>query len=83
MLAAYGAQYLCSPRFRLGLGPEDGLPRLESSGKAGERAVDRTIFWNLVMHFRVQSLPISFLLADEAGSGERFSGRVGSGRVGR
>lgn len=28
------------------------------------RAVDRTVFWNLVVHFREHCLPVTFLLAD-------------------
>ncbi len=36
------------------------------------RAVDRTVFWNLVVHFREHCLPIPFLLAD-ASAGEEMS----------
>lgn len=35
------------------------------------RAVDRTVFWNLVVHFREHCLPITFLLAD-ASAGEEI-----------
>lgn len=31
---------------------------------AGSRAVDRTVFWNLVVHFQEHCLPITFLLED-------------------
>lgn len=41
-----------------------------AAGGASSRAVDRTIFWNLVVQFREQCLPITFLLAD-ASTGER------------
>lgn len=77
VLAAFGVHYLCSPRFRLGLGPEapDGTAAAGAgSSPSGQgsaaRPADRTIFWNLILHFRELSLPIAFLLADEAFSGE-------------
>lgn len=85
VLAAYGVEYLCSSRFQLGLGPEDdgivGLGDIYGSSSGGgsmgggsgsrNRPVDRTIFWNLVLHFREYCLPIAFLLSGEAGgSGE-------------
>ncbi|CAM9708806.1 unnamed protein product, partial [Scytosiphon promiscuus] len=67
ILAAYGVQYLCSERFRQGLGPPEGST--DPSGVGGDRSfpslpVDRTVFWNLVVQFREQCLPITFLLAD-------------------
>ncbi|CAB1099164.1 unnamed protein product [Ectocarpus sp. CCAP 1310/34] len=88
ILSAYGVQYVCSERFRLGLGPlEDGngptggaaggaQPPSGAGGdaawregggaNASRRSVDRTVFWNLVVHFREYCLPITFLLADAA-----------------
>ncbi|CBJ25874.1 conserved unknown protein [Ectocarpus siliculosus] len=88
ILSAYGVQYVCSERFRLGLGPlEDGTGpagggaggaqppsggggdaawREGGGANASRRSVDRTVFWNLVVHFREYCLPITFLLADAA-----------------
>lgn len=76
ILAWYGVQYLCSARFREGLGPaweEDeesrglsGRSGGRDAGGGGTRAVDRTIFWNLVVHFRDSRLPLTFLLEDVA-----------------
>ena len=76
VLSAYGVHYVCSERFREGLGPADdyddpGEGRFSSGGggsdgRAGARAVDQTVFWNLVVHFREQCLPITFLLCEAA-----------------
>ncbi|CAN0217421.1 unnamed protein product, partial [Laminaria digitata] len=80
VLSAYGVHYVCSERFREGLGPaeDDKHPekgRFSSGGggsdggAGGARAVDQTVFWNLVVHFREQCLPITFLLAEAAQGG--------------
>lgn len=87
MLSAYGLQYLCSSRFQEGLGPiEDDLVggRFSSGGEGrgrregggadssrSSRSVDRTVFWNLVVHFQEQCLPVTFLLSEIA-NGERL-----------
>lgn len=79
-------QYLCSERFREGLGPAEDEENPEegrfssvgggSGGRAGARAVDQTVFWNLVVHFGEHCLPITFLLA-EATNGKRSRNGVG------
>lgn len=66
-------------RFSMG---GDGVARTEPRTVGASRAVDRTVFWNLVVHFREHCLPITFLLADaSAGKGKTlrvFSGSVGT-----
>ncbi|CAM9455610.1 unnamed protein product [Ascophyllum nodosum] len=82
ILAWFGVRYLCSARFREGLGPAaeaagEEIRRLSGTSLAaggggsevGPRPVDRTIFWNLVVHFREASLPLAFLLQDAAFGG--------------
>lgn len=48
---------------------EGGVGGTEPRAAGASRAVDRTVFWNLVVHFREHCLPITFLLAD-ASTGE-------------
>lgn len=56
----------------IGRGGDMDVSRSSSSNSSSRnRAVDRTIFWNLVLHFREFCLPITFLLAEEATAGER------------
>lgn len=50
----------------------DGVTTGPRSAVGASRAVDRTVFWNLVVHFREHCLPITFLLAD-ASTGEATS----------
>lgn len=85
VLSAYGVQYLCSERFREGLGPAEDEENPEErrfssvggsgGGGDGARAVDQTVFWNLVVHFGEHCLPITFLLA-EAAHGRRSQNEV-------
>lgn len=42
----------------------DGVGGSGQRAVGASRAVDRTVFWNLVVHFREHCLPITFLLAD-------------------
>lgn len=60
----------------------DGVDGTGQRTVGPSRAVDRTVFWNLVVHFREHCLPITFVLAD-AYTGEdihsdRFCSPVGT-----
>lgn len=54
----------------------------EAGGRrvCASRAVDRTVFWNLVVHFQEHCLPITFLLEDAATGEETPSCHVTAGR---
>lgn len=46
-----------------------GVSETGGQRAGASRAVDRTVFWNLVVHFQEHCLPITFLLED-ASTGE-------------
>lgn len=51
---------------------------MRGAGRGGfNRAVDRTIFWNLVVHFREHCLPVTFLLGEVAAGEKLLEGIAG------